>query len=379
LGLAVLVSSIGDPLTLATSLVLIFSATGSAVAIGAAYASRMAAGLLVGALAGSVTDRADRRRLVVSIDLARAALILTMPFATKVSVFAVYGYLLALGGAEALAQPARFASVPGIVGSQRIEVANSLLMTAVSLAQVAGFAIAGALLAFLPDPRPLYWCDALSFVLSAALVASLPSLGGRVMAPGGGGTRRVLRLPGTRSLLALAGGANLFVGLGTPAILPIAYVLFSRGSVAYTGLEVALIVGIVGGSLAAARIRPAAASLAMVASLWVFGAASMAVALAPALAAALVAICVTGAGNAVYAVTNRSALMHAAGEQRQGTVMTARFTIGQTAQLIGLGCGALMIGVLGPRWGFALVGIGLAVVAGLYGVLRKIPSPLRGG
>ena len=371
-----LVSSIGDPLTLATSLVLIFSATGSALAVGAAYASRTAAALTVGALAGRLTDRADRRRLVLSIDIGRAALVLTMPFATRLSVFAVYGYLLVLGGAEALAQPARLAAVPGLVGRERIEVANSLLITAVSLAQVLGFAIAGALLALLTDPRPLYWFDALSYGISAALVASLPSLGGRVTGPGLGGARRALQLPGVRSLLALAGGANLFVGIGTAAILPIAYVLSSRGAVAFTALEVALIAGIVGGSLLAARIPSAAASLAMVASLWLFSAASIAVALAPVLAAALVAISATGVGNAVCVVTNRSALMHAAGEQRQGMVMSARYAIGQTAQVIGLGCGAVTIGVLGPRWAFALVAIGLGVVGSLP--LRGVLPPERG-
>jgi MFS family permease len=180
-----------------------------------------------------------------------------------------------------------------------------------------------------------------------------------------------------RSLLALAGGANLFVGIGTAAILPIAYLLSSRGAVAFTTLEVALIAGIVGGSLLAARIPSAAASLAMVASLWLFSAASIAVALAPVLAAALVAISATGVGNAVCVVTNRSALMHAAGEQRQGTVITARFTIGQTAQLIGLGCGAVTIGVLGPRWAFALVGLGLAAVGSLP--LRDVLLPRRRG
>jgi MFS family permease len=385
LGLAMLVSSIGDPLTLATSLVLIFSATGSALAVGAAYASRTAAALTVGALAGRLTDRADRRHLILSIDIARAALVLTMPFATRLSVFAVYGYLLVLGGAEALVQPARLAAVPGLVGRERIEVANSLLITAVSLAQVLGFAIAGALLALLTDPRPLYWFDALSYGLSAALVASLPSLGGRVTGPGLGGARRALQLPGVTSLLALAGGANLFVGIGTAAILPIAYFLSSRGAVAFTALEVALIAGIVGGSLLAARIPSAAAPLAMVASLWLFSAASIAVAVAPVLAAALVAISATGVGNAVCVVTNRSALMHAAGEQRQGMVMSARYAIGQTAQVVGLGCGAVMIGVLGPRWAFALVGLGLAVVGflPLKDSFRSRPPPAarpqRGG
>jgi MFS family permease len=380
LSLAILISSIGDPLTLAVSLVLLFASTGSPVAVGAAYASRVIAALLVGGLLGSAVDRADRRRLVLALELARGFLVATMPFASELSVFLLYPYLVVLGGAEALVQPARLAAVPELVGRERVQVANSLLVAFFALAQAAGFAVAGVLLAVLHDPRALYWGDALSFVAAGALVASLSGLGGgTAKAAPWRGVNQALRLPEVRPLLWLTAGANLFIGMGTPALLPIAYLLARSGAIAYTALEVALIMGVLVGSAVAARIPGPATSRSMAASLWVFGAASVAMALMPSLEGALVAVAVSGAGNSVYAVANRSALMRAADGGRLGAVMTARFTIGQAAQVLGLGSGALIVSGVGPRWGFAMVGLGLAVLAALYGVHRALETHLHAG
>ncbi|PZR85404.1 MAG: hypothetical protein DLM67_25855 [Candidatus Nephthysia bennettiae] len=126
LNLAIFVSSVGDPLTLAVSLVLLYSTYSSALAIGAAYGCRVVAALLVGSGIGSLADRLDRRRLVVRLELARCALVATMPIVTSVSVLLVLPYLALLGGIEALVQPARQAAVPHMVGEEQIEVSNSV-------------------------------------------------------------------------------------------------------------------------------------------------------------------------------------------------------------------------------------------------------------
>ena len=369
-----MVSSTGDPLTLAASLVIVFSATGSAPAVAAVYAVRTAAALLVGSTMGWLTDRVDRRRLVLALDVARALLIATMPFATRLSVFVVYVYLLALGGVEALVQPARLAAVPGLVGKPAIEVANSLLVSAVSLAQVAGFALAGVTLAVVSDPRPLYLCDALSFAVAAALVWSLPTLGGGDGGTAVGALRARLPPVPLRPLLALAAAANLLIGVATPALLPLAFLLSARGPVAYAALEMALIGGIVSGGLASSRVPSSATLRAMGPSLLLFSAATLAVGVAPLLVTALLAISISGAGNAIFAVGNRSALMRAAGQQEQGTVMAARFALCQTAQVLGLGCGAALVAALGPRFDFGMVAFGLALIGGFCG-LRTLGFP----
>jgi MFS family permease len=80
----------------------------------------------------------------------------------------------------------------------------------------------------------------------------------------------------------------------------------------------------------------------------------------------------SGIGNAVFAVSIRSALMRAAPPDRRGTVMAVRFSLAQAAQVLGLGLGALAVAALGARWDFALVAAGLGAVALVWSVQRRL-------
>jgi len=77
-------------------------------------------------------------------------------------------------------------------------------------------------------------------------------------------------------------------------------------------------------------------------------------------------VAISGAGNAVYAVTNMSALMDAGSSVNRGTIMSARFTLTQGAKALGLGAGGLLTGWLGPRGSFTAFGAGLMAVAMAY-------------
>ncbi|MDQ6637137.1 MAG: hypothetical protein M3Y62_05030, partial [Candidatus Dormibacteraeota bacterium] len=67
---AILVSSVGDPMTLTLTLVIAWRSLG-AIGIGLAYVCRVGATLAVGGLLGRAADRWDRRRLVVSLEALR--------------------------------------------------------------------------------------------------------------------------------------------------------------------------------------------------------------------------------------------------------------------------------------------------------------------
>jgi predicted MFS family arabinose efflux permease len=361
---ALLISSIGDPLTLTVALVLLYTETRMAAAVGAAYACRMVAAIVVGGFGGTITDRLDRRRLMIGLDVLRLVLVATMPFTTRGSPLIIYAYLLVLGGCEALVQPARLAAITTVVPERHIESANSVVVTAFSIAQAAGFALAGVVLATLADARLAFYGDALTFGLSALLVLTLPNLGGGIHTFRlRGGALGLLQRPSLRPLLLVAGGANLLIGMGTPVILPVAYQLWRSGAVAYTWLEVALIAGLVLGSLVAPRIPVSRTLQGLAAALVLFALAAFGVGFTPILAGAVFAILWTGVGNAVYAVTNRSALMRRAEPREQGSVMAARYTLGQAAQIIGLGAGALCATLIGAQPTFVATGAGLLVVA----------------
>src|SRR5438270_12953557 len=82
---AFLVSSAGDPFTQTVSLVLLYRATGSPVAIAAAFGAEMLGVLTVGALIGAAADRVDRRKLIVALETARFLIVAALPIITSTS------------------------------------------------------------------------------------------------------------------------------------------------------------------------------------------------------------------------------------------------------------------------------------------------------
>jgi MFS family permease len=367
LAAAVLVSSVGDPFSQAVSLVLLYQATRSPLAIAAAFAAEMLGVVTVGTLIGPAVDRLDRRRLIVRLEAIRFLIVLTLPVVTSVSVFLLYPFLFLLASIEALVQPSRQAAIPELVNVGEVGAANALLMTAITVAQAAGFAIAGAALAKVSDPRLLYLVDAFTFAAAAALVATLNDMGGGLVTTKlRGGVRRAWALPGVRPLLVVAAATSLFIGMLNPSILPAAYALSSNGPTAFTLLQVCLIGGGLVGSVAAGRIRRHRRLVALVVGLWVFATGVFVVGVSPSFLVAGIAVAVSGVGNAVYSVANTSALMESAVTTNRGTVMSARFTVTRATNALGLAAGAATIAWLGPLRAFSGFGSGLLLVAGVY-------------
>jgi MFS family permease len=364
---AVLVSSTGDPLSLTVSLVLVYTTTRSSAAIAGIYAAQMLGVLIVGSTLATATDRLDRRRLIVRLELVRFLLVASLPFASAVSVFWLYPAVCVLGGIEALVQPARQAGLTELVEPDKIGPAVSLMQGTQSLGQAIGFAVAGVALAHLGDGRPLYFADAVTFLAAAGIVATLGRLGGGIhVVKLGGGVRRAWAIPAARPLLALAGATALFAGMLNPSLLPLAYAFSRTGPTAYGLLQVSLILGLLAGSLVAARVPAPMRLAALAGALWLFGTSVLAVNEAPSLTLLLLPIALAGIASAGYAATNSAALLQVADPSTRGTIMTVRFTIGQVTLAAGLGAGAVATSLLGARHAFAAAGIGLLVEAAVF-------------
>ena len=124
---------------------LVFEITGSGAMVGAVFAARSAPNLVVGFLAGSVTDRMDRRWLMRVSILGMTLVAGLMGFLAITGNLPVWGLLLAtvaLGAFQAFYMTARQAYVLDIVGSDGA--LNGIAL--ISMAQRVG-GIAGALLA----------------------------------------------------------------------------------------------------------------------------------------------------------------------------------------------------------------------------------------
>jgi hypothetical protein len=143
---------------------------GALAIVGFAWTLPQVAGLL---LAGVLSDRFERRRLLVIADLIRFAAIgaiAALAFAESDRLWPVVLLVVVYGLGQALFQPAFTAIVPEVVPREELLHANALreLMEPLGM-RFAGPALGGVLIAAL-GVGTAFLIDALTFVLSAAVV-----------------------------------------------------------------------------------------------------------------------------------------------------------------------------------------------------------------
>jgi dTMP kinase len=179
---ASVVSSSGDWITMFATITLgnrIAGETGVLLAL----LSRIIPGLVFGAVVGVLTDRFDRRTLVVISDLGRFLLVPALLFVTDLGMLAVVNFALEM--LSLLGQAPRNAMIPRLVPPENLVTANSLI-----LGSTFGTIPLGAGLSWFFVSLPtndlgglvpasnasLTWAfgfDALTFLASAALIWSL--------------------------------------------------------------------------------------------------------------------------------------------------------------------------------------------------------------
>ncbi len=145
------VSNIGDGFAVAAGPLLVASQTDEPFLVALAALLLWAPPLLFGLYAGVLTDRLDRRRIVVAVDLTRAAVlgVLVAFVATDtVTIGLVLVALFLLGTAEMFADNASSALLPMVVPRHDLALANARLQVGfVTVNQLAGPPLGAALFA----------------------------------------------------------------------------------------------------------------------------------------------------------------------------------------------------------------------------------------
>ena len=143
--------------------------TGSLRDTGLTLAAQYLPVLILGPVAGVVTDRWDRRRLMIATSLFRAGAVAAMLLGTAPGRYWVlYGALIAESGAGVLYLPAWQARTPALVGTGTLlSSANSLNALADGAVRLIGGPLGGILLAAC-GVRWLIVADAVSYLASAA-------------------------------------------------------------------------------------------------------------------------------------------------------------------------------------------------------------------
>jgi predicted MFS family arabinose efflux permease len=145
--------------------------------LGILAALTLAPSLIVGLFAGGFVDRSSRRGIMIGADLARTALLLTIPLAAwfgLLTMTQLYVAALLVGAATVLFGIADHAFLPSLIEPVHLVDGNTKLGITDSVAEIGGPALAGTLFQVFTAPFAML-VTALTYLVSAAFLFAIPS------------------------------------------------------------------------------------------------------------------------------------------------------------------------------------------------------------
>lgn len=186
LWLVQVVGSLGDWLGFLAIIVLAARIGGGAGAgaVSLVMAARIVPGFFFGPVAGVLVDRWDRKRVMITCDIGRAAVVALLPFVDSIGALVLAS--LALEVFTLLWSPAKDATVPNLVPPDHLTTANSLGLGAAYgtfpfasllfalLADVSDWLGRFDVLSFLDQMSLALYVDVATFLFAAVMIKSLP-------------------------------------------------------------------------------------------------------------------------------------------------------------------------------------------------------------
>lgn len=184
LWLGQMISAIGDWVIVAALFAYVDTLSGGkSSAISLMMVARFLPAILLGFIAGVIVDRFDRKTTMISCDLARAAVVIILPFSNGLLMICVMVFLMETF--TTLYGPAKDSSIPDLVRPDQLTNANSLNSVTMFASMAFGTAIAGAIVGLIGwlgklnpgfigthlDPnRSAFFLDSITFFVSAYLI-----------------------------------------------------------------------------------------------------------------------------------------------------------------------------------------------------------------
>ena len=374
------VSAFGDRIHQVALGVLVFGVTGSPLATALVFLVAAVPNLLIAAVAGTLVDRWDQRATMIAADFLRAALVVALPLAAAQSVWYAFPIVFVITCISVFFRAAKNAAVPRIVARDDLMAANSALWTSETLADLAGYPIAGLFVAILGSALTIaFWADAASYLVSGVVILGLvippvvhavvPAAAGRIgpfardFREGMGFLRRQPTLWQNTLVTALA-------QMSTGALVALALVYAARAldtsTIAYptnyTTLETAIGLGNLIGGLAVGFIGTRFAKGWLVAlGLLISGGGLVAIGLTTNVWLAAAACVVTGIANLLYIVPTQTLFAELTPPELMGRVVSFRSGLVYGSMTLGMGASGLLAQVLPV--GLVLSGFGALTVA----------------
>jgi len=168
LWIAQLLSVVGDQLARVALTVLVYDRTRSALLASVTFVVSLMPTFLGGVMLAWLADRYPRRRVMITCDIARCALVLVMTIpGLSLASLVVLLFVVTFVGAPFTA--ARAAIYPDVLTGDRYVMGTAVTLTTYQFAQVLGFAAGGTVVAFFGTRTSLV-LDAATFAGSAIIV-----------------------------------------------------------------------------------------------------------------------------------------------------------------------------------------------------------------
>ena len=373
--IAAVTSSGGAAVAVVSVSWLVYTETGSAIAITYVGLASIVPGLVLGLVAGALADRYNRRRVMVLSDLTRAALMGGLAASLYLAGFhllTVLGVLVVVNSFSALFLPASSAFLPRLVDREGLEAANGLLQGSTQGAQMIGSAAGGAVIAA-AGVVPGLAVNALTYVVSAVCVLSIAATFGQTPGSIGGAPARASMFHDIREGLAYMRDhlAVLEVTLGflpgnllwtmiTSFTVVYSAAYFAASAGAYGYLVAALGGGFALGAFLAIRLRPRShAGLVMCLCVIVQGVAALALAFSHVYALSIALVVVLGGGAGLINATYASTMQAIVPNRLLGRVLSVDL-VGSFAGIpAGLIVGGFLASDFGIGFSYSVAGLGL--------------------
>ena len=380
-----LISQVGNWLTMIAQTLLVLKLTRDGLALGILTACQFGPLLLLGAWAGLVADRSDKRKLLLVVQtlaMAQSFVLAALAFTDHPPLLALYAVALAGGFAVAFDNPTRRAFVVEMVEEDDVQNAASLNTALMTGSRVVGPALAGLLVTTVGFGWT-FVLDGLSYIAVLAALWRMDTTQLRaapVQRRGRGQIREGLRyarsVPELRiPLLMMAVVGTL--GFNFQVVIPL-FVTNTLGGDdrAFTLLFSVLSAGSFVGALVAAR-RKQVDLRAVALSCAAFGAALSVMAAAPTLVAAFPTAVLVGFGGVAFMTTSTAIMQLRAAPSMRGRVLALQAIVFLGSTPIGGPVLGWLCDVTSPRVGLAVGGVAtLAAAAWGFSRARSSAPPV---
>ncbi|MEA2307076.1 MAG: hypothetical protein QOH43_4356 [Solirubrobacteraceae bacterium] len=382
LSVAALISLAGTDASAVAVAFGLYAQTGSVRWLTASLLVMFGLGSAIAPVAGAIADRYDRLALMLGCDLVAAAVFAAMAFVHTPA--AMLGLCTVATIAGSVQGPATSAAIPAVAGEQHLSWANGLLAMGGNVGKTVG-RLAGGLLVAALGAGAVFALDAVSFLISAALVWSVRdtvaaalrmAAAGRPQRAGRRGWASLAADPTLRVVIGSSCLATLMTSFTMTAEVPLAAV-FDAGAAGLGALAASWTLGMVGGSALAARVLHADNEpSSLFGARLLMGIAIASVAVTPIFLPALASYLLGGASGGFLLVASTSIIQRSADDATRGRAIAAADGLKSAAFGAGVLAAGSVVTALGPQATYALVGAGVMMSAvPLVRLKRPVPQP----